>query len=137
MTTHTEIDTATIARTIDVLRTERASLQAQIQDMEAELLQRIRNSGGTELPDPDFRIALDTGSPRYDHGIMVALLECGIPDAEIDKAYAPEHEETRTVPAKWNGTQVKVLERKYGDAARIIGQARIPGDARLVVERTS
>jgi hypothetical protein len=126
----------TIARALAANRDEQAHLKAQAQDMEAELLRQIRETRGrTEILDPDFRIAIDTASPTYDHGLLVALREV-LTEDEWDKVFTPAFTKTVDVPEKYNGSALNSIERLCGsDVARIIGQARIPGASRLVVER--
>jgi hypothetical protein len=109
--------------------------QRMVQDMQAAMLAKIRAAGGTALPHDTYKIAIENGAPSYDLDVLKPLLESAIPQNELDKAYAPEHPESRTVPAKWHGGQLNVLERKYGGAiAETIRAARIPGSQRLVVE---
>jgi hypothetical protein len=105
--------------------------------MEAELLRQIRETGGTEIADPDYRIAIDTASPTYDHGLLVALREV-LSEDEWNKVFTPAFTKTVDVPEKYNGSALNSVERRFGgDAARIIGQARIEGASRLVIERKS
>jgi hypothetical protein len=125
----------TIARALAANRDEQAHLKAQAQDMEAELLRQIRETGGTEIPDPDFRIAIAATTPTYDHGLLVALREV-LTDDEWEKVFTPATTKTVEVDEKYNGSGLNSIERRFGgDVARIIGQARIEGASRLVVER--
>jgi hypothetical protein len=104
--------------------------------VEAEFLHRLRESGGTEIPDARIEVTLKQASPTYDYGTLTPLKEL-VPEADptaFDKAYIAEHYEM--VPEQWNGTQLNKLERTHGPESpigRIIGQARIPGSEALRV----
>lgn len=131
--TYAAIETHTLAQAIAMEEQAERERHAALDQMRIEMRRRIEDSGGTELPDEEYRIALKPGTPTYDVAQMLPLLEMDIPAEDFDKAYSPRHQEW--VDAKWNGSGVNALERKYGDAARVIGFARVPGVPKVVVEK--
>lgn len=113
-----------------------ARLRRALVVLESTIQQRIEATGGRELMDDQYRMALEPGTPSYDYGLLRALLEAGIPQPDLDKAFAPAHDETVQVADRWNGTQLNSLEKRFGGhVAEIIQRARIPGASRLVVEK--
>lgn len=129
-----EFDTHTLALALDANRQEQQALREAAQAIEAELFARIMDSGGTSLPDDDFKIELKHSSPTYDMNALTPLLEI-LPDDDKAKAYSPATTKVIDVPEKWSGTQLNALARRYGgEIAHRIEQAKIPGKAHLEVE---
>lgn len=139
MTMHThsyaDMETHALAVAYDGMVKSLKELRAAIDAIEQELIGRIRDAGGTALPDDDFLIELKRGSPTYDVGMLQPLLESEVPTEELEKAYTPAHEEVVQVDAKWHGGQLNTLARRYGgEIADRIEQAKIPGPEKLDVK---
>ena len=101
-----------------------------------ELAHRITESGGTMLDDPDFTIELKPGPVSYDVGELVPLKE-KLSEENLAKCFtsADDVRKRMKVSDKWDGQQLNALAGRYGDVARIVERARIPGRAKVVVER--
>jgi len=56
-----------------------------------------------------------------------------VPEADLvdAAAYVPEHEETRTVQAKWNATRLKPFAKRGVAVQEAIASARVEGEPRL------
>ena len=93
--------------------------------MEAEGSERMRTPAG---------IVTIARSVSYDASILAALREITDP-ADLDGIYYPEHEETKTVPEKWNRAKGRRLLKFSCDHAAIIGDAKIYGAPRIQIER--
>lgn len=100
-----------------------------------ELLRRLHARDATEIHAEGVVAKLVHGTPTYDVGILQPLLEA-LPEEFLKHAYSPEHEETRTVPARWDGRVLNEIERKLGgEVAQTIKAARIPGAESVKVEK--
>ena len=100
---------------------------------EVELLRRMEEQSALRLNAARGHVDLKYGSPSYDTPALRPLLEL-ITHEEMQEAYSHEREETvtRTVPERWNGTKLNMLERRYGgQVADVIQRARAPGAPRL------
>ena len=93
--------------------------------MEAEGSERMRTPAG---------IVTIARSVSYDASILAALREITDP-ADLDGIYYPEHEQTKTVPEKWNMAKGRRLLKFSGDHAAIIEDAKIFGSPRIQIER--
>ena len=93
--------------------------------MEAEGSERMRTPAG---------IVTIARSVSYDASILAALREITDP-ADLDGIYYPEHEETKTVPEKWNMAKGRKLIKHSGDHAAIVEDAKIYGAPRIQIER--
>jgi len=95
-----------------------------IESMERDGSERIRTpSGVVTIP----------RSVTYDATILARLREITDPD-DLDGIYYPEHEETRTVPERWNMAKGRKLLKFSTDHAAIISDARIYGLPKVKVE---
>ena len=127
--------TAELAERLVNIEDALGSLREEADRIRVELRCRIEAEGGTELPCDGFRVALDRGTPSYDHGLLAALKE-QLPEDELAKVYSPAYQKMVDVAEKWSGTHLNSLERRFGgQVATTIQQARIPGTLRVVVER--
>ncbi len=127
--------TAELAERLVNIEDALGSLREEADRIRLELRCRIEAEGGTELPCEGFKVALETGSPTYDYGLLVALKE-RLPDDELNKAYSPAYQRLMDVPEKWDGRVLNGLERRFGgEIAGIIQHARIPGHMKVVVQR--
>lgn len=98
--------------------------------IEMEVGRRLQERDANALASEKFIAELKPGTPTYDLFRMEPLLKM-LPKVDIEKAYTPAT--TTPVPEKWDGTQVKVLERRGGDIAKVIADARVPGQLKLVI----
>ena len=73
-----------------------------------------------------------TATNSYDHGKLHGVLEL-VPEADLvdAAAYVPEHEETRTVQARWNATKLKPFGKRGAAVQEAIDAARVEGEPRL------
>jgi hypothetical protein len=95
--------------------------------------QRMEERGASMLIGGGLEAKLEPGRPEYEHGVLVQLLELDVPQAMLDKAYIPEHQET--VPARWNGTHLKTISNLGGEVASIIEEGTIRADPRVKITR--
>lgn len=98
------------------------------------LQRRMEDDGATVYETGTHKVELKA-SVRYDQGRLTPILELLAQDELTDaRAYEPEHEETHTVPAKWNMTKLKPFAR-YGKAiADIIEDAKLQGPSRVAIK---
>ena len=135
MPSYAEYDVRTLALALDANRQTQRDLREAAVMIEAELYARIQANGGSALLDDDFKIEVKHGSPSYDTNLLTPLKE-ELPADDLAKAYSPETTKVVVVAERWDGRQLNALERRYGGAiARRIQEARVPGNASLVVER--
>ena len=112
-----------------------AITQQTIELLRAEVQRRIEAAGGRQLAVEGFTVALVSDSPTYDYDRLIALREALEPD-DWDKVHKDAYEKMTKVPAKFDGTQLRKVERDFGGHVReIIEAARIPGRSHVVVER--
>ena len=135
MNRYETLETGALAQTLELTRADIAEKKALVTEMEAALLARIQETGGSALMDDTWKIALEAGSPTYDLNTLLPLLE-ELPYDDVQKAYTKAGEKITWVDARWSGTQLNRIERAYGGSiAQRIQDARLPGAPRLVVER--
>ena len=84
-----------------------------------ELTRMMQSEGATEAVSDTHKATL-TATNSYDASRLHAVLEV-----------VPEHEETRTVQAKWNATRLKPFAKRGVAVASCIDAARIEGEPRL------
>lgn len=110
------------------------ALAEAIWRIEGELQARMEGEGASIYDTSTHEVELKT-STSYDQGRLTPLLELlSQEELEAAHAYEPEHEETRTVPAKWNLTHLKKFRRRGRDIAEIIERARFSGPTRLTIK---
>tara|TARA_Y100000310_G_scaffold251432_1_gene257952 strand:+ start:9037 stop:9438 length:402 start_codon:yes stop_codon:yes gene_type:complete len=113
-----------------------ATLAEQRGRIEMEIMRRLRAFDATYAETPSFEANIKEGSATYDPSKLRLLMEhISQADLEAKGAYIPEHEETRTVPEKWNATKVRTFANRGREIKAIIKGARIPGAPKLVVTR--
>ena len=100
---------------------------------EWEIRRRLEQREAQALRGDRYIAELKPGTPTYDESKMLPLLEM-LAHADLEKAYTPAHQETKDVDARWDGRQVRVLEKMGGEVARIIEDARIPGRPSLQIK---
>lgn len=133
--TYSEYETRTLAMALEVHQEEIAKHQTQVDAIRAELLHRIRAEGGRALMDDTFQIEVKETSGGFNPSVLVQLKEL-LPTEDLVKAWTPAHEETVTVPEKWDGRTLVAYARKYGGkVAEVVERARLEGRQTLVVER--
>ena len=99
-----------------------------------EISRRLEARGGTAMQSNTVKAFLKRKSPTYDVQKLHPLIEV-LHERDLVRVYAAAHKETIDVPAKWNGTQLRRIEREYGgDVAARIDDARVEGDQYLVIE---
>ena len=116
------------------LRDEVEGKRAALFAIEVELRQRMLRNGATEIAHPDYSVKLKLGVPSYDGMRLLPLLEMDVPEAALKKAYIPEHPETRTVPARWDGHGLVALQKLGGMVAQIIEDATFRSDPKLEIK---
>ena len=96
-----------------------------------ELTRMMQSEGATEAVSDTHKATL-TATNSYDQGKLHSVLEL-VPEADLvdAAAYVPEHEETRTVQAKWNATKLKPFAKRGVAVQEAIASARIEGEPRL------
>lgn len=99
---------------------------------EQEIIRRAEERGAIGIIDPDGRFQCTvTRQNAYDQTAFTPLLEL-LTHEQLQKVYEPEHQETRTVPAKWDTVRLIAEARRIGkQALDIIEQARMPGAPRV------
>ena len=95
-----------------------------IETMEADGSERMRTPSG---------VVTTPRAVTYDASILAGLREITDPD-DLAGIYTPEHEETRTVPERWNMGKGRKLLKYSGDHAAIIADAKIYGSPRVKIE---
>ena len=117
----------------EVARAETAKREAiEIYERAAwELTRMMQEEGATEAVSDTHKATL-TATNSYDASRLHAVLEV-VPEQDLvdAKAYVPEHEETRTVQAKWNATKLKPFSKRGVAVQEAIASARIEGEPRL------
>jgi hypothetical protein len=96
-----------------------------------ELTRMMQEEGATEAVSDTHKATL-TATNSYDASRLHAVLEV-VPEQDLvdAAAYVPEHEETRTVQAKWNATRLKPFAKRGVAVQEAIASARIEGEPRL------
>ena len=96
-----------------------------------ELTRMMQAEGATEAVSDTHKATL-TATNSYDHGKLHGVLEL-VPEADLvdAAAYVPEHEETRTVQARWNATKLKPFGKRGAAVQEAIDAARVEGEPRL------
>ena len=104
------------------------------QDASDEIMRRCRDREATMLRSATYTATLKMSSPTYDLERLNALKELLGPE-DLNEAYTPEHDETRTVSARWHGGKLNKLVRQHGaDVRAIVDAAKVPGAPSLVIE---
>ena len=99
-----------------------------------EMQARCRDRDARALHGTDHVARIKPGTPTYDIGKLMPLLEW-LTAKDLERAFRKEHEETVTVGAKWQGQQLNRIEKDYGgEVAAMIQDARIPGPTSLTLE---
>lgn len=102
----------------------------EAQRLEYEAIRRIQERGAKSLFSVDFEAVLEY-RVEYDQPGLRALLEV-LPAEGIMESFSPQHEETRTVPDKWDVTKAKKWAAKIGtEALAILEKAKIEGNPRV------
>ena len=96
-----------------------------------ELTRLMQSEGATEAVSDTFKATL-TATNSYDQGKLHGVLEL-VPEADLVEAgaYVPEHEETRTVQARWNATKLKPFAKRGAAIQEAIDAAKMSGEPRL------
>ena len=96
-----------------------------------ELTRLMQEEGATEAVSDTHKVTL-TATNSYDQGKLHSVLEL-VPEADLvdAAAYVPEHEETRTVQARWNATKLKPFAKRGVAVQEAIASARVEGEPRL------
>ena len=124
---------------VDEVVVELIEVRAKIQAMqEAEYLlsrqviESMERDGSERIRTPSGVVTIPR-SVTYDATILARLREITDPD-DLDGIYYPEHEETRTVPERWNMAKGRKLLKYSGDHAAIIADAKIYGSPKVKIE---
>lgn len=110
-------------------------LQLLQEDLRMELKGRMELDGATEYVGPSGKAELKEFGASYEPTTLDTLLE-HLPEAELAEAQAlvPEHEETKTVPRRWNVTKLKPFGKRGQAIREIIEGARVVSGHRLEVK---
>ena len=115
-----------LRRRIEALReAEYLASRQIIEAMEADGSERMRTPSG---------VVTTPRAVTYDASILAGLREITDPD-DLAGIYTPEHEETRTVPERWNMGKGRKLLKYSGDHAAIISDAKIYGSPKVKIEK--
>ena len=98
-----------------------------------KVIETMQEFGSERMRTPSGIVTIPR-SVTYDATILARLREITDPD-DLDGIYYPEHEETRTVPERWNMAKGRKLLKFSTDHAAIISDARIYGLPKVKVER--
>ena len=114
------------------------ALQATVTEragrLEWEIRKRTEARGAQAIPSNDFICELKTRN-TYDSLAFTPLKEI-LQESDLNICLTPAHQETVTIPDKWNATKVKTMARHHGDAVQqVLNQATMHGTPRLVFER--
>lgn len=134
LTTFPEQDSHFLATVMDAVDQEIARLQTIRGHAEMALDRRMRDADATALPDPEFTIQRRYRTPIYDDSILCELRERLSPE-DLTGVYTPEHEETVTIQAKWDGRRLPGLKRFGGEIADIIDAGTVRPFAGVEVKR--
>jgi hypothetical protein len=105
-----------------------------LKDIGGELINRMKNDKASEVVDIHGEIVSLVTTPGYDENVLVRLLEVDeVTSEELIKsgAFTPAHQETKTVPARWNMTKAKVFRKRGGSVPTILDEARYVKSERL------
>jgi hypothetical protein len=109
-----------------------SSLRDTLGHLDMEITRWMEAEGASAIPHDTHLVSFTPGKPTYRYDILAGLREI-LPPEVIEKAWMPEHEETVTVPEKWD---IRVVNgfTKYGtEVQAIIGRARLDGPLRLKI----
>lgn len=118
-----------------VLATNLAAEVADRRDrIEFALRVQMEQDGAQEAVSATHKATMKT-QVRYDQSRLFSILEM-LPEAELvdARAYIPEHDETRTVPASFNMTKLKPFSRRGRDIEAAIEGSKRNGATRLSVK---
>ena len=105
--------------------------------LEADMQRRIEATGGTALPDDAIEMKLEPGrivSWEYNH--LTPLKDGILTTDDLKACWTEARTEMVKVPEKWDGQQLNVMAKKYGDkVAGPVARADNRGDPKLVVTR--
>jgi hypothetical protein len=104
--------------------------------IEQEIFKRMDERGATAIPDDTFTCG-DNPVNGYDDSLLVMLREhIGQDELESSGAFIPEHDETKTIAAKWDVVKVKKLAKQYGtECNAIVDRARFTKNRGLTFKR--
>jgi len=129
------LDDAMLAEGISRMAFDLTEIQNAKGRMEQELTRRLQDRGARELAHATLIVKLAYPSPEYNTPKLRLLLGEVVSPEECAKAYKAEHTKQVSVAAKFDGQQLNVLARKYGQPVQeVLDQARLPAAPRLVVK---
>jgi hypothetical protein len=100
--------------------------------IEWELTRMMQADGATALSHPSYEVKL-TYRPTYDYTKLAGLREL-VPEAELGRSYTPEHEETVTVPARWDMRKALTLKKFGAGVAELLERARVMGEPKISIK---
>jgi hypothetical protein len=129
-----ELDDDALLALYDRQRQRVKESQDVLGHLEQEIFRRTEERKATGIPSDRYECTVKVAN-AYDQTRLTPLREVLSPD-ELDRCCIPEHQETVTVPEKWNVTKLWPIARKRGaDVANAIEKARIPGRRTLDFKR--
>ena len=111
---------------------EAAEWRERVGRIEWKLTRMMQADGATALSHPSYEVKL-TYRPTYDHAKLTGLREL-VPEAELGRAFTPEHQETVTVPAHWDMRKALTLKKFGGGVAELLEGARVMGEPKLSIK---
>ena len=101
--------------------------------LEFEMHKRMTDRGSTGIQTERYT-ASAVPSVSYDQQRLLPLIEV-FTDADLEKCYTPEHQETTRVAPRFNMVKAIPLAKRYGaEALKLIEAAKIIKRVRYVVE---
>ena len=128
----------------DALLNSYATVKQAAQDVadrrgriEQEIWRRLRQaeSEGAQvgsIPSAQY-ICEDATRPTYDQAALVPLRDL-LTQPDLAACFTPEHQETMTVPDKWDMRKVLPLARRSAEVQHVVNRATIPGTPKLRFE---
>ena len=111
---------------------EAAEWKERLGRIEWELTRMMQDDGATALPHPEYDVAL-TYRPTYDYGKLAGLREL-VPQAEIDRAFVPEHKETVTVKDRWDMRKALTFKKFGREVEAVLDGARVMGEPKISIK---
>ena len=126
-------DDAELLRRYDsALETQREA-QRLAYELAQELWVRMMDRGATSIPSERFKCEL-VADTSYDRARFAPLKEV-FNESDLSLCWTPATQVLQVVPESWNTAKVKMLAKKYGDAALVVvEQAKVEGRPRLKFE---
>jgi len=132
VTDYTRMEDHNLLRAWQVLNTAEREAKEERLRIEFVLQGRMNERGASAIPDTVLDVRMDRGTPSIDLLAIQTLREL-LPPEVIQEGCVEEHEETVTVPERWDQRKMNSW-LKFGDeVAAVIERAKIYGEAKLKI----